>query len=266
MNYTPLRVKTSYSILSSLNNIQKIVSLAKEYGYMSLAITDENNMFGVMEFYLECKKNNIKPIIGIELTISNTILLLYSKNIDGYKNLIKLATIKSDRELTYDDLSKYKDNLILVMPYSNYDESIYNIYEDKYIGYSSQEEYSKIEDKKVLINDIKYLYKKDSTYLDYLEMIKDGKILGEYELNTHTFNHLLNKEEVNELLKDIDIDYTKTISDSCNLELTYTSGLLPVYDPNIDSKKFLYDLSHRNQRERLGFCKPLLFLFYHPAF
>ena len=68
MNYTPLQVKTSYSVLSSLNDIKKIVSLAKDYGYTSLAITDENNMFGVMEFYLECKKNNIKPIIGIPIT------------------------------------------------------------------------------------------------------------------------------------------------------------------------------------------------------
>ena len=136
MNYTPLQVKTSYSILSSLNNIQRLISLAKEYGYNSLAITDENNMFGVMEFYLECKKNNRKPIIGIELTIANTILLLYSKNLDGYKNLIKLATIKSDRELTKDDLIKYKEQLILIMPYETYNESIYNIYEDKYLGYS----------------------------------------------------------------------------------------------------------------------------------
>ena len=56
MNYTPLQVKTSYSILSSINNIKKLVSTAKEYGFKNLAITDENNMFGVMEFYLECKK------------------------------------------------------------------------------------------------------------------------------------------------------------------------------------------------------------------
>ena len=83
MNYTPLQLKTSYSILSSLNEIKKIVELAKVYGYTSLAITDESNMFGVMEFYLECKKNNIKPIIGIELTVANTILLLYAKNING---------------------------------------------------------------------------------------------------------------------------------------------------------------------------------------
>ena len=136
MNYTPLQVKTSYSILSSINNIQKLVSTAKEYGFKNLAITDENNMFGVMEFYLECKKNNIKPIIGIELTYNNTILLLYSKNIDGYKNLIKLSTIKSDRNLTYDDLNDHKENLILIMPYSHFDEKIYNLYEEKYLGYS----------------------------------------------------------------------------------------------------------------------------------
>ena len=55
MNYTPLQVKTNYSLLSSLNNIKELVELAANYGYNSLAITDENNMFGVMEFYLECK-------------------------------------------------------------------------------------------------------------------------------------------------------------------------------------------------------------------
>ena len=76
MNYTPLQVKTSYSILSSLNEVKRLISLAKEYGFQTLAITDENNMFGVMEFYLECKKNDIKPIIGIELTYDNAILLL----------------------------------------------------------------------------------------------------------------------------------------------------------------------------------------------
>ena len=46
MDYTALEVKTSYSILNSLNDIKKLVALAKNYGYSSLAITDENNMFG----------------------------------------------------------------------------------------------------------------------------------------------------------------------------------------------------------------------------
>ena len=251
MNYTPLQVKTSYSILSSLNEIKKIVSLAKQYGYSSLAITDENNMFGVMEFYLECKKNNIKPIIGIELTYDNTILLLYAKNLDGYKNLIKLATIKSDRNLTIEDLIMHKDNLILIMPYSVYDEKIYNLYEDKYIGYSTQEERNKIKDRCVLINDIKYLYQKDSIYLDYINMIKDGKMLGEYELNTMTSNYLLTPDEVTSLSNAQDIQNTLDITNNCNVELTYTADLLPIYDESIDSKKFLSELSHKGLGRRL---------------
>ncbi len=48
MHYTALQVKTSYSILNSLNDIKKLVSLAKDYGYAALAIADMNNMFGVM--------------------------------------------------------------------------------------------------------------------------------------------------------------------------------------------------------------------------
>ena len=138
------------------------------------------------------------------------------------------------------------------MPYFYYDESIYNIYNDKYIGYSTKEERDKIKDKKVLINDIKYLYKKDSPYLDYINMISAGKILGEYELNTHTFNYLLTKEEVENLSPDIDIENTNIIASSCNLELGYTKGLLPIYDPNIDSRKFLYELSHKGLNRRLN--------------
>ena len=78
MNYTCLQVKTCYSILKSLNNIKKLVETAKKLGYTSLAITDENNMFGVPEFYQECKKNNINPIIGLSLDIEDKKILLYA--------------------------------------------------------------------------------------------------------------------------------------------------------------------------------------------
>lgn len=254
MNYTPLQVKTSYSILSSLNDIKKLVSLASEYGYTSLAITDESNMFGVMEFYLECQKYNIKPIIGIELNYENTILLLYAKNLSGYHNLIKLSTIKSDRELTIEDLTTYKDNLILIMPYSTLDESIYNLYDDKYIGYQTKEERSKITipSKKVFINNIKYLHQSDYVYLDYIYMIRDSKVLGEYELNTHQGNYLMDPSIVKTLSPEEDIKNTQIISDSCNVELTYTKGLLPIYDQNINSRQYLYDLSHKGLNKRLN--------------
>jgi len=252
MEYVALQVKTSYSLLTSLNNISKLVVKAKKLGYKSLAITDSNNMFGVMEFYLECQKHGIKPIVGIELDIEDKKILLYAKNKEGYKNLIKLSTIKSDRELVIEDLIKHRDNLILIMPFLSYDKKIFDIYSEAYIGYSTKEEKNKINaNNKIFINDVSYLEKDDYKYLDYLYMIKEGKVLGEYELNTHKFKHLLSEEEVLELCDQSDINICKEIVDSCNLTIEYTPDLLPIYDKNVDEYEYLRNICYKGLNKRL---------------
>ena len=252
MEYVALQVKTSYSILSSLNNIKSLIEQAKKLGYTSLAITDTNNMFGVPEFYYECKKNNIKPIIGIELTVDNKNILLYAINNNGYKNLVKLSTIVSEQLLTLEDLIKYKEDLILVLPYSNYNEKIYSIYDHKYIGYSTKEEANNISKDKVFINDVSYLNKKDYKYLDYLYMIKEQKKAGEYELNTHINKHLMSMTELEEFTTKIDIKNTLVISDMCNVELSLNKNLLPVYDNNIDAYEYLKYLCNKGLKRRLN--------------
>ncbi len=259
MDYTALQVKTSYSLLNSLNEIKKLVSRAYDYGYKSLAITDVDNMFGVMEFYQECKKFNIKPIVGIELHILEYVVLLYAKNNLGYKNLIKLATIVSDRELSIDDLIKYKDNLILVMPYDKYNEDIYNIYEEHFIGYSNKLDRDKINDRKVFINDVSYLDASDDEYLDYLKMIDLGKVLGEYAFHENSGKHLIKQEDILNYTFIEDIENTKYISDNCNLELGYTPNLLPIYDKDIDSREFLHNLSFKGLNKRLNGNIPIVY-------
>ena len=149
MEYVPLHVKTSYSLLSSLNKIPNLVARAKQLNYSSLAITDTNNMFGVPEFYNECIKNNIKPIIGMELQIDDGKILLYAMNDNGYKNLIKLATITSETTITIDNLKEHSCDIILVIPYKYYNNEIYDTYKYKYIGYESLEEKLKISQPKV---------------------------------------------------------------------------------------------------------------------
>ena len=252
MNYTALQVKTSYSILSSLNEIEKLVKHAKDIGYTSLAITDENNMFGVPEFYSTCKKYGIKPIIGIELTIEDKKILLYAINNDGYRNLIKLSTIVSESSLTLDTLKQYKDNLILIIPYIYYNEEIYSIYNIKYIGYSTKEQRNKINKPALLINNVSYLKPEEHKYLDYLIMIKQSKTIGEYELNTNINKHLLIKKEIEELSNEIDINNTKAITNQCNVEISYTKDLLPVYDKNIDEYEYLKYLCTKGLKRRLN--------------
>jgi len=107
MRFVHLHVHTYYSLLDGMCKIDELVKKAKELGYEALAITDHGNMYGVIEFYKKCKKNNIKPIIGLEAylaprTIYDKIhkidsksyhLTLLAKNYEGYLNLINLTTI-----------------------------------------------------------------------------------------------------------------------------------------------------------------------------
>lgn len=250
MDYVPLQVKTSYSLLSSLNNIEKLVSLAKNLGYTSLAITD-SNMFGTIEFYKCCLKYQIKPIIGLELTISDSIIILYAKNELGYKTLIKLSTLASERNLKIDDLQDFV-NVVLVMPFQSFNEKIFNLFENKYIGYSNQSEKECIKHPKVFISNVLYLNKNDYQYLDYLYMIRDGKVLGEFELNTYKGHHLLSKEEIIKIADEEDIQNSKHISDICNVEIKYTKNLQPLYKEGIDEFQYLTNLCQKGLNKRLN--------------
>ena len=86
-----------------------MVNRTEELGMNSIALTDHGNMFGAVDFYLQCEKKGINPIIGMEAYIvgkgSRKIkqvaqghrqrtfhIILLCKNMQGYKNLIKLSS------------------------------------------------------------------------------------------------------------------------------------------------------------------------------
>ena len=61
MNYIPLKVKTNYSLLTSLIQIEQLAKKCKELNIKSIAIADDN-MFGVMEFY-KCMLINVDNLL-----------------------------------------------------------------------------------------------------------------------------------------------------------------------------------------------------------
>ena len=131
---TPLNIKTENYLLSSMIKIKDLIAFALKYNLTSLSITD-NNMYGVMEFYDACIKNNIKPIVGLEIKIDSLIIILYAKNYNGYKNLLKITSNKID--LLF--LSKYASDLICILPFesSSLYEQLKNIYEDIFISFKN---------------------------------------------------------------------------------------------------------------------------------
>ncbi len=102
--FTHLHVHTEYSLLDGASKIPELVAYAKELGMDSLAITDHGVMYGAVEFYQECAKAGIKPILGCEVYLASGShleknnrgmyhLILLAENDIGYHNLMKIVSI-----------------------------------------------------------------------------------------------------------------------------------------------------------------------------
>ncbi len=105
--FTHLHVHTQYSLLDGTPRIDELVKRASFLGFDSLAITDHGVMYGAVEFYEECTKYGIKPIIGCEVyTAPNSRfskvhgadsdyghLVLLCRNEEGYRNLMNLVSL-----------------------------------------------------------------------------------------------------------------------------------------------------------------------------
>ncbi len=118
-----LRSLSSYSLSESSLKITNLVDLAKKNDMPAIAITDNNNMFGVFEFSKECVKNNIQPIIGtsinlLDIIVNNQIsqVTFLVKNEIGYRNLLELSSLSHLKEgnnvgIYFSQLEKFSEGL-----------------------------------------------------------------------------------------------------------------------------------------------------------
>ena len=128
MDFTPLDVKSSYSLLKSPTRISDLVTTAKERGYKALALTDENVLYGAVEFYNAAKKAGIKPILGLRLVVAlnetdgtKLDLVFLAKNQRGYQHLMDLSTLQQTRKdkkapLTVAQISPLLNELFIIIP------------------------------------------------------------------------------------------------------------------------------------------------------
>ena len=187
--YIHLRTHSSFSLAESTIKIEKLVNLAKNNHMPAIALTDNNNMFGALEFSLECQSKGIQPIIGTSI---NLLEVSYNKkfaqltflvmNETGYKNLLHLSSISHIREnqnigILFSDLLNNSEGLIC------YAGGEFN----PFLFYFQN---NKIEESKNLLNILKKNFK-DNFYFEIQRI--DKFELDEYE---DTLIDLANKSEV----------------------------------------------------------------------
>lgn len=134
--FVHLHAHSHYSLLTALPKIDELVDRAKSLDMKALALTDNGNLYGAIDFYKACKKKDIKPIIGVDFYVAartrkdmtagidnrRTRLVMLAMDEKGYKNLLQLVTLshtegfyykpRIDREL----VERYNEGLICISP------------------------------------------------------------------------------------------------------------------------------------------------------
>ena len=203
MKITHLHTHSHYSLLQALPKIPELIEIAKKNEMKTLALTDNGNLYGAIEFYKECKKAGIKPIIGVDAYLASRTrfdkqagvdkdrfrLVLLCKNEVGYKNLLKLVTASYlegfyyKPRIDFEILEKYSEGLICIS--SSWNGDISTALRNKNIKLAKE-----------LIQKYKDIFKNDNSKLDklntssdfYIEITKHPEFTGHNEYMTKLAN------------------------------------------------------------------------------
>lgn len=105
-DFVHLHVHSEFSLLDGATKLEKLVQAAKDLGFGAIALTDHGAMYGAFKFFLKAKEIGIKPIIGCEVYMAEKScedkqprmgadqyhLVLLAKDLNGYRNLMKLVS------------------------------------------------------------------------------------------------------------------------------------------------------------------------------
>ncbi|PWU69173.1 DNA polymerase III subunit alpha [Gracilibacillus dipsosauri] len=257
MTLAQLQIKSSFSFLKSMVQIDELVQQAKNLNYDTLALTDESVLHGAISFYQACEKAGIKPIIGMEASIlieeQLYSFLLLAKNESGYKELIQLSSlIQQGGVCQLDGLREASENFILVLPISPLIEEQKEWFDhlsrivracegfSLYLGISPntgdfwpmlQEWVRKTKQKAVALPDVRYVYKNDALAYSCLEKLAIGDKWDPSAASIDKHLYLRNEQELKQIYQNWPelLEEASSVAKKCQIELKLDQRLLPKY-------------------------------------
>lgn len=248
MTFPQLYTKTAYSLLKSTLTISEYVAAAKDRGYDTIAICDEDVLYGAVEFFNACQKNDLKGIIGCELTVTfqetDFSLVAYAKNVAGYQNLMQLSSQKMiTGSLPLTAAADFAD-LVVIFPCAQVTElenfqRLQTVLPELVVGILQESQAVEVaaaasDQRCVLLHEVRYLEPTDAFAIQTLAHIQAGTQIPKEELAESTGQQaflpqaeLLNWAETAGLTSLI--EQTEQTAASCHLEIPLQQTLLPHY-------------------------------------
>lgn len=264
--FVHLHVHSEYSLLDGACKLDELIEKVKSMGQTAVAVTDHGNMYGAISFYKKAVAAGIKPIIGCEVYVAPGSrfeksaavnggyyhLILLCKNNEGYRNLVKLATLASlegfykKPRIDFEILEKYHDGLICMsaclageLPQALLNDDIKkaeevalrykNLFGDDY--YIEVQDHGIIQQKRILpqlvsiakkynikiaaTNDAHYINKEDAYVQQILMCIQTNKKINDKDAMSFETNefYLKSSEEMAKIFEN----YPEAIENTCEI-------------------------------------------------
>jgi len=250
-SYIELRAASAFSFLYGASLPEDLVWRGAELGHGVLALTDRDGLYGQPRFHQECKRRNVRAIVGADLTVENGRILLLVKDREGYKNLSKLITEakagreKGDTRVTFAMLEKYSPGLLVIG--NDYEiDRLSGIFPDYYVEIGRH--YDRAEEKRnqklialaqkrklpiVATNDVRYSHAARVDLCDVLTCIREKTTLDAAGtlLQRNAERHLKSAVEMRRLFRDLPeaCENTIRIAEKCQFTLKDLGYRFPDY-------------------------------------
>ena len=99
--FVELRAHSAFSFGAAATAPETLAARAAALGYHALGITDCADLGGVVRFTLECRRRELRPVIGIELVVDEHSLALLARTAEGYRNISALVTLSRSGRLEH---------------------------------------------------------------------------------------------------------------------------------------------------------------------
>src|SRR6202140_3382026 len=119
MSYVELHAGSAFSFLRGASFPEQLAETAAELEMPALALLDRNGVYGAQRFSVAAREQNVRPIIGCELSLEDdSILPVLVENRTGYKNLCELITqahLRSEKgkcAVAWSELPQFAEGLV----------------------------------------------------------------------------------------------------------------------------------------------------------
>lgn len=260
---------TNGSLKRSVLTVDEYINKASELGLDHLALTDYCSMSAAIEFHDKCRKHSIKPIIGIEINITNDInpsvygekytIVLLAKNYDGYLRLVRYHNTMQFNKMTVthkDICAIGGDNLMVLFPCNinpivfakaNNDDhyvrivlSLYSVFDNILLGIHPSDN-----TKQQYVNNIYMKLEKEYGLVSVID--NDIYYLNRDDSIRHNL-HLkacIGDDDVSTMIMPDEYHYMMTDTDVCSIELKDASRIIAQTNAIADECNVIIDFDRQ---------------------